>query len=180
MLPTEGSRRQRKQEKYIFLSLIAPSKALHSSSFTVSCSPVFSFSLTATSHFALILLVFAPHSFLNPKSLFPSQLALFNCSPHTSLLPTSSLFSCLSITSEHATSQHKPSYTARITVAHLIFLSFISPSSFVFLCCILSPLGNACLLVSSFSSVFKNIFEVPKELQIIPKKEIKKAIICEF
>lgn len=36
--------------------------------------------LTATSHFALILLVFAPHSFLNPKSLLPSQLALFNCS----------------------------------------------------------------------------------------------------
>lgn len=64
--------------------------------------------LTATSHFALILLVFAPHSFLNPKSLLPSQLALFNCSGRPSVLPTSSLFCCVSITSEHATSQHKP------------------------------------------------------------------------
>lgn len=51
---------------------------------------------------------FTPHSFLNPKSLLPSLLALFNCSPCTSLLPTSSLFSFLSIASEHATSQHNP------------------------------------------------------------------------
>lgn len=174
MLPTEGSRQQRKQEKYIFLSLLAPSKALHSSSFRVSCSPVFSFSLTATSHFALILLVFAPHSFLNPKSLFPSQLALFNCSPRTSLLPTSSLFSCLSITSEHATSQHKPSYTARMTVAHLIFLSFIFPSSFVFLCSIPFVPSSQCL--RRLVWLFHLVVFVFKKLQII----LKKAIISGF
>lgn len=178
MLPTEGSRQQRKQEKYIFLSLLALSKALHSSPFKASCSPVFSFSLTATSHFALILLVFAPLSFLNPKSLFPSQLGLFNCSPRTSLLPTSSLFSCLSITSEHATSQHKPSYTARMTVAHPIFPSFIFPSSLVFLCSILflSPLRDARLLLSSRSTLFKNNHFCIKKLQIIAKK----AILSEF
>lgn len=78
MLPTEGSGQQRKQQKYIFLSPLAPSKALHRSSSRVPCSPVFHFSPTATSHFALILLVFAPHSFLNPESLFPSQLGLFS------------------------------------------------------------------------------------------------------
>lgn len=141
-------------------------------------APVFSFSLTATSHFALILLVFAPLSFLNPKSLFPSQLGLFNCSPRTSLLPTSSLFSCLSITSEHATSQHKPSYTARMTVAHPIFPSFIFPSSFVFLCSILflSPLRDAHLLLSSRSTLFKNNHFCIKKLQIIAKK----AILSEF
>lgn len=82
MLPTEGSRQQRKQEKYIFSSLLAPSKALYSSSFRVSCSPVSSFSLPATPHFVLILLVFAPHSFLNPKSLsFPLN------SPFSIVLP---------------------------------------------------------------------------------------------
>lgn len=155
MLPTEGSGQQRKQEKYIFLSPLAPSKALHRSSFRVPCSPVFRFSPTATSHFALILLVFAPHSFLNPKSLFPSQLGLFNCSPRTSLLPTSSLFSWLSITSEHATSQHKPSPPARMNGAHLIFPSFIFPCSFVFLCAILlvSSLRRACSDLSNCSTL---------------------------
>lgn len=158
MLPTDGSRQQRKQGK-IHLFILAPSKALYSSSFRISCSPVCSFSLPATSHFVLILLVFAPHSFLNPKSLLPSQLALFNCSPCTSLLPTSSLFSCLSITSEHATSQHKPSYTPRMTATHLIFsplsvqallFFFVAPPPF-FMYFLHHLLGHAC------SSVCKNI-----------------------
>lgn len=68
---------------------------------------------------------FTPHSFLNPKSLLPSLVVLFNCSPHTSLLPTSSLISCLSITSEHATSQQKPFYTPQTTAAHLFSLLYL-------------------------------------------------------
>lgn len=87
--------------------------------------------LTATSHVALILLVFAPHSFLNPKSLLPSQLALFDCSGRACVLPTSSPFCCVSITSEHATSQHKPSSTPRMTAAHLI-LSSLSLQALLF------------------------------------------------
>ena len=82
-LPRGEGGQQRKQEKYIFLSLLSPSKALYSSSFCVSCSPVFS-----PLHAARLSLCppltqtpnpppFTPHSFLNPKSLLPSLLALF-------------------------------------------------------------------------------------------------------
>lgn len=82
-LPRGEGGQQRKQEKYIFLSLLSPSKALYSSSFCVSCSPVFS-----PLHAARLSLCppltqtpnpppFTPHSFLNPKSLLPSLLAPF-------------------------------------------------------------------------------------------------------
>lgn len=112
-LPRGEGGQQRKQEKYIFLSLLSPSKDLYSSSFCVLLSCFLLVyparlslcpSLTQTSNPP----PFTPHSFLNPKSLLPSLLALFQLFSCTSLLPTSSLFFFLSIASEHATSQHNP------------------------------------------------------------------------
>lgn len=95
-LPRGEGGQQRKQEKYIFLSLLSPSKALYSFSFCVSCSPVSS-SIPPASHFVLLSpkpsnpSPFTPHSFLNPKSLLPSLPALFQLfSPYlsvTHLLP---------------------------------------------------------------------------------------------
>lgn len=83
MLPTGEGGQQRKQEKYIFLSLRSPSKALYSSSSYVCGSPVFHLlyrarlslcpSLTQTPNPPR----FTPHSFLNPKSLLSSLLDLF-------------------------------------------------------------------------------------------------------
>lgn len=78
MLPTGEGGQQRKQEKYIFLSLRSPSKAVYSSSSYVCDSPVFHLlyrarlslcpSLTQTPNPPR----FTPHSFLNPKSLLSS------------------------------------------------------------------------------------------------------------
>lgn len=67
MLPIGEGGQQRKQEKYIFLSLLPPSKALYSSSFCVSCSPVFTSSIAPASHFVLLLpkpliLLVLPHT----------------------------------------------------------------------------------------------------------------------
>lgn len=131
--------------------------------------------LTATSHVALILLVFAPHSFLNPKSLLPSQLALFDCSGRACVLPTSSPFCCVSITSEHATSQHKPSSTPRMTAAHLILSSlslqallffFVAPPLlFFFLFFLRRLLGPPC------SSLFKNIYFCILEIHLSPLQQ---------
>lgn len=61
---------------------------------------------------------FTPHSFLNLKALLLYQ-PFINCSPCTSLLLTSSLF-FLSITSEHATSQHNP-FTHSRWLQHTLF-----------------------------------------------------------
>lgn len=56
-----------------------------------------------------IILLLLPHTrSLILNLFFPLYQPFFNCSPCTSLLPTSSLFSFLSIASEHATSQHNP------------------------------------------------------------------------
>lgn len=56
-----------KQEKYIFLSLLSPSKALYSFSFCVSSSAVFSCSIPPASHFVLLspkplILLLLPHT----------------------------------------------------------------------------------------------------------------------
>lgn len=113
-LPRGEGGQQRKQEKYIFLSLLLPSKALCSFSFCVSSSPVFSSSIPPAYHFVLLspkplILLLLPHTHsLILNLFFPPYQPFFNCSPCTSLLPTSSLFSFLSIASEHATSQHNP------------------------------------------------------------------------
>lgn len=94
--------------KYIFLSLLSLSK----SPVQFLSLRLFSSSIPPASHFVLLSpkppnpSPFTPHSFLNPKSLLPSRPGpFFNCSPCTSLFPTSFL---LSITPEHATSQHNP------------------------------------------------------------------------
>lgn len=81
MLPIGERRQQRKQEKYISLSLLSPSEALYTSSFYVSCSPAFTSSIPPASHCPSLTQTlnpprFTPHSFLNPKSLLPSLLAL--------------------------------------------------------------------------------------------------------
>lgn len=131
MLAIGEGGQQRKQEKYIFLSLLSPSEALCTSSSCVSCSPVFTSSIPPASHFVLplpkpLILLVLPHTHsLILNLFFPLHWPFLNCSPHTSLLPTSSLFVFLSITSEHATSQHNPFTHSRMTAAHPIF----SPSS---------------------------------------------------
>lgn len=124
-LPRGEGGQQRKQEKYIFLSLLLPSKALYRFSFGVSCSPVFRSSIPPA-HFVLLspkplILLLLPHTrSLILNLFFPLYQLFFNCSHCTSLLPTSSLFSFLSIASEHATSQHNP-FTHSRWLQHTLF-----------------------------------------------------------
>lgn len=79
-LPTGEGGQQRKQEKYIFLSRLALSKALYRFSLLLPCFLLLyparlslCPSLTQTPNPA----PFTPHSFFNPKSLLPSLPALF-------------------------------------------------------------------------------------------------------
>lgn len=108
-LPRGEGGQQRKQEKYIFLSLLSPSKALYSFSFCVSSSPVFSSSIPPASHFVLspkpLILLLLPHTrSLIPNLFFPLYQP-FSIVLHVPLCyPPPPL----SIASEHATSQHNP------------------------------------------------------------------------
>lgn len=141
-LPRGEGGQQRKQEKYIFLSLRSPSKALYS--FCVSPSPVFSSSIPPASHFVLLspkplILLLLPYTRSLILNLFFSLYQpFFNCSPCTSLLHTSSLFSTLSIASEHATSHHNP-FTHSRWLQHTLFslLHLLNLFSVFFPCCFL-------------------------------------------
>lgn len=114
---------------------------------------------------------FTPHSFLNPKSVLPSLLALFNCSPHTSLTsyppPPSSPLSLshlnmppLSITLLHTPDDWGPPYS----------LSFISWTfcfcfSCFFLCCI--PFCFYCTTLLLFSLYFHYVACIDVPLRIV-------------
>lgn len=106
-LPIGEGGQQRKQEKYIFSSLLSPSKALYSFSFCVFCSPA------PASHFVLLspkplIPLLLPHTrSLILNLFFPLYQPLFFqlFSPYLSV---THLLPLLSIASEHATSQHNP------------------------------------------------------------------------
>lgn len=78
-LPKGEGGQQRKQEKYIFLSLLPPSKALYSSSFCVCFLLLYPTRLSLCPSLAQTRNPppFTPHSFLNPKPLLPSLPAFF-------------------------------------------------------------------------------------------------------
>lgn len=129
-LPRGEGGQQRKQEKYIFLSLLSPSKA--SVQFPLSVSLILLLSappsIPPASHFVLLspkplILLLLPHTHSLILNLsFSLYQPFFNCSRCTSLLPASSLF-FLSIASEHATSQHNP-FTHSRWLQHTLFSPF--------------------------------------------------------
>lgn len=165
-LPRGKAGQQRKQEKYIFLSLLSPSKALYSFLFLcASHSPGFSSSLPPSLPFSLCPALtqtpnpppFTPHSFLNLKALLLYQ-PFINCSPCTSLLLTSSLF-FLSITSEHATSQHNPFTHSRWLQHTLFFFSIFFPAFFCFV--FVAPFVVFAIIYASSFAPHHHLFVVP-------------------
>lgn len=100
---------------------------------------------------------FTPHSFLNLKALLLYQ-PFINCSPCTSLLLTSSLF-FLSITSEHATSQHNPFTHSRWLQHTLFFFSICFPAFFCFV--FVAPFVVFAIIYASSFAPHHHLFVVP-------------------
>lgn len=143
-LPRGEGGQQRKQEKYIFLSLLSPSKALYSLSFCVSTFAVFSTSIPPASHFVLLspkplILLLLPHTRSLILNLFFPLYQPFSIVLHVPLCYPPPPFSPLCLS-------HLNMPPLTITLSHTqddcstpYFLSFISSTFFFcfFPCCFL-------------------------------------------